>query len=399
MGEFEYRGMGPDDVAVSGRISAGSHEQAKWLLDRMQIRAVDVRAVAVSPAKARAVIGHDDFLMINEQIVAMVRAGVPLEEGFRSMADDLAKPGVRAVISAVAEDLASGMSLDAAIGKRQGSFPAMYAQVLAVGAKTGHLVGVLTGFTRYLEFVGNTRRLIWDAMSYPAVVVLFMMIISWFLSHYTVPTFKEIFQDFGTDLPAPTKMIVAVAPYVDWLYPLIVAGVIAALMMLAMLRGPRARRVKESISLALPWWGAMVRECLTARFTQGLSVLVRAGLPLNEAIAMAGEATGSAAVQSDTRRVCQTLLRGGSVAEGLAVSRVLPRFLGQTLAVAADRQQLPECLEELSELYDQRANHSMNTLRSVMCPVLVVMLGVTVGGFVVAMFLPLVKLIGSVSGG
>ena len=175
--------------------------------------------------------------------------------------------------------------------------------------------------------------------------------------------------------------------------------IVALLVVLRLARGPAARRIREQVLLALPVFRTMLRNLLVARFTQALSLMVRAGIPLEESVMLAGEATGSEAVAADSRRIQEALRRGESVPQALQVSRVLPRFLGQTIQIALDRSQLDECLDELSRLYDQRANHGLSTLQAVLMPLAVIFLAGMVGFYILALFMPLTKLITTVNGG
>jgi type IV pilus assembly protein PilC len=398
MTEFEYRGTGPKDTAMEGRLNAANINQANKLLDEMQVRVSELRVIEPSPPKTRA-IGLDDFNMLNEQIIAMVTAGVPLEEGFQHMASDLAKPRLRKLINTIAEDLAHGTPLDEAIRKHQQAFPILYARIIAVGLRTGRLAVVLTGFNRYLEFVSSIRRVVWEAVSYPAVILVLGLIIFWFISQTIAPQFETIFKDFGTTLPVPTQIAFALSKTFKWLIPSIVIALTLIVTIVGAARGPRARRIKEQVLLHLPVAGTMLKNCLIARFTQGLSLMVRVGLPFEEAVMMAGEATGSPTVMADTQRIRDALTKGQPIQQALLVGRVLPRFLGQTVQIALDRSQLQECLEELSRLYDQRAQQGLTSLQAFLLPMAVIILGGAIGMNVLAFFLPLVKLISSVSGG
>ncbi len=399
MTEFEYRGLGPQDTLVEGHIAAANHDQANKLLGEMQVKVNELHAVEPPPKPAARAISAEDFTMLNEQIIAMVNAGVPLEEGFQHMASDLAKPRLRKLINDIAEDLAHGTPLDEAIRKRQQAFPTLYARIIAVGLRTGRLAVVLTGFNRYLEFVSSIRRVVWEALSYPLAILVLALIIIWFLFRFIVPGFEDIFKDFGTTLPVPTQIAFRLSDDFNWAIPTLVVAFLVLIILIRSARGPTARKIKEQILFHLPAAGPMIKNCLVARFTQGLSLMVRVGIPLEEAVMMAGEATGSPTVMADTRRIRDALATGQPIQQALLAGRIIPRFLGQAVQIALDRSQLQECLEELSRLYDQRAQQGLTTLRAVLLPLAVICLGGFIGSTIVALFLPLVKLVSSVSGG
>jgi type II secretory pathway component PulF len=398
MVEFEYRGIGPDDAAVQGKIPARDHEDANRLLKEMQVRVSELRPVAPTSPTIKS-ISRNDFNMINEQLVAMVKAGVPLEEGFKQLAGDLAKPRLRKLVNELSEDLAAGTSLEDAIQKRHQAFPMLYARIIAVGMKTGKLAVVLSGFTRYLEFLGSMRRTIWEAVYYPLTILLVWLGILWFLTRTIGPNFRDIFHDFGTTLPNLTVLALDLGDNLSWIFPTSVAVVVGIVLLIKSARWPGARRAKEQIYLRIPVAGPMMKNCLIARFTQGLAMMVRCGIPMDDAVTMAGQATGSPTIIADSKRICDALTKGESVHKALQLGQVLPKFLGQMMQIAIDRNQLHECLEELSQLYDQRATHSLSTLNMILMPLGVILMGCVIGMYVLAMFLPMVKLIGSVTGG
>jgi len=399
MPEFAYRGIGPQDVAVEGCVLAADHEQANKLLAQMQVRVAELKAVEARPTLKVKLVSAADFALINDQIIAMVKAGVPLESGFASLASDLGKPRLRRLINELAEDLASGTSLEEAIRKRQQAFPTLYAQVVAVGIRTGRLAVVLAGFNRYLEFTGSIRRMVWEVLNYPLVIMILALGVLYFTTRVVTPGFEEIMKDFGTSLPVLTQLVFTLSHHLHWLFPAVVITIAAIVIAIHSARWPAARRAKEQIVLAIPSLGNAVKNCLIARFTQGLALMVRTGVPLPDAVLMAGEATGSPAVMTDAQRVHDSLSRGESVHQALQVGCILPRFLGQTVQIGLDRNQLDECLEELSHLYDQRAQQNLSTLRMLLLPLMIIFTGGTIGIYVIALFLPLVKLISSVSGG
>lgn len=397
--QFEYRGLGPQDTLVEGQIFAANHDQANQLLEQMQVKVNDLKAKSPDTKSVLKGISRGDFAMLNEQIIAMVKAGVPLESGLQQLAGDLAKPRLRKLVNNIAEDLASGTSLEEAIRKRQQAFPVMYAQIIGVGMRTGKLSVVLAGLNRYLEFEGTMRRIIWEALNYPLAVLLLGLGVLWTITRLLGPGFETIFLDFGTTLPVPTQFFLQLGNNLAWLFPATVGTIGIIVITVHLARWPGARRVKEQLLLGLPLIGPMLKNCLIARFAQGLAFMVRAGIPLEESVQFSGEATGSPAVSADSRRIRDALTRGQPVPQALQAGRIIPRFLGQTIQIALDRNQLQECLEELSHLYDHRAQQGLSTLRAILLPLMIVFLGGTIGMYVIAMFLPLVKLISSVSGG
>jgi len=398
MFEFEYRGLGPQEAAVEGRLFAADHNHANKLLEEMQIRVCNLQALRVEQKSAVKPISRDDFIQLNEQIIAMVKAGVPLEDGLKQMADDLGKPRMKKLVNEIADDLTAGTPLEEAIRKRQQAFPVLYAQIITVGIKTGKLAVVLTGLNRHMEFIGSIRRMVWETISYPLMIFVLGLCVMWFTTQMAGPKFKEMFSSFGTSLPIPTVLALKLSDNLAWLFPTMLTAIVAIIIVVETARSPGARKIKERFLLATPLFGPMVKKCLVARFTQALSMMVRIGVPLEEAVPMAGEATGSPTVTADSRRMRDALVQGKSVPQALQAGRVLPRFLGQTVQLAMERNQLHDSLEELADLYDHQARQGLSSLQFILNPLLIILLAGCIGFYILALFLPLARIVSSVSG-
>jgi len=398
MFEFEYRGIGPQEAAVEGRLFADDHNHANKLLEEMQIRVCNLQALRVEQKSAVKPISRDDFIQLNEQIIAMVKAGVPLEDGLKQMADDLGKPRMKKLVNEIADDLTAGTPLEEAIRKRQQAFPVLYAQIITVGIKTGKLAVVLTGLNRHMEFIGSIRRMVWETISYPLMIFVLGLCVMWFTTQMAGPKFKEMFSSFGTSLPIPTVLALKLSDNLAWLFPTMLTAIVAIIIVVETARSPGARKIKERFLLATPLFGPMVKKCLVARFTQALSMMVRIGVPLEEAVPMAGEATGSPTVTADSRRMRDALVQGKSVPQALQAGRVLPRFLGQTVQLAMERNQLHDSLEELADLYDHQARQGLSSLQFILNPLLIILLAGCIGFYILALFLPLARIVSSVSG-
>jgi len=398
MFEFEYRGIGPQEAAVEGRLFAADHNHANKLLEEMQIRVCNLQALRVEQKSAVKPISRDDFIQLNEQIIAMVKAGVPLEDGLKQMADDLGKPRMKKLVNEIADDLTAGTPLEEAIRKRQQAFPVLYAQIITVGIKTGKLAVVLTGLNRHMEFIGSIRRMVWETISYPLMIFVLGLCVMWFTTQMAGPKFKEMFSSFGTSLPIPTVLALKLSDNLAWLFPTMLTAIVAIIIVVETARSPGARKIKERFLLATPLFGPMVKKCLVARFTQALSMMVRIGVPLEEAVPMAGEATGSPTVTADSRRMRDALVQGKSVPQALQAGRVLPRFLGQTVQLAMERNQLHDSLEELADLYDHQARQGLSSLQFILNPLLIILLAGCIGFYILALFLPLARIVSSVSG-
>lgn len=394
---FEYEGLSPGGTAIAGRIEAAGHDPALASLAQMQVQVQELRAATAARSPAR--ISEDDLVFFNEQLASLTKAGIVLDEGLAQLGRDVDSPRLRRWITEVVADLRSGVTIDQAIARRQEGLPLLYGRVIQAGVQTGELPGVLLNLNQHLRLVGETRRILWETASYP-VLVLFLAftVMSGFLV-FVVPKMKEVFADFGVSLPGLTLVMI-------WLSDHYLLAVLVGVLFLAGLgflihslkffEGGAAFR--EQLSLALPLFGRIKRASLIARFLRAVSTSLGSGLPLPQAMRLAAESTGHRALILDAERLAQEVEKGQSIFSVNQSARLIPPLFGYCVQVATGREALPLAVGQLARSYENRAVHVQGLLRALLLPAMVVVLGCFLALGVLAMFLPLVSLINSVSG-
>ncbi|MBN1346243.1 MAG: type II secretion system F family protein [Phycisphaerae bacterium] len=395
---FEYEGQCPNGTAIAGRLEAVDHDAARDMLgETMRIALRDVRQAEAPPI--RRPISEEEFLFFNEQLASLASIGVALDQGLTQLARDVRSPRLRKFIQDIAADLHKGESLENAVAARESQLPALYSRVVRAGIQTGNLPAALLGLNQHMRLMGETRRILWETLSYPVfVLIVGLAIISFFLLTI-VPQFKVMFADFGTSLPGPTLLLLNLAEAYPTILVSAAAFVVAAVLGWRALRlWPGGQVVREDVVGHLPIVGRVYRASLVARFVRSVEVGVQAGLPLPEALRLAGGVTGSRRVDRDADRIAAAVEQGKSVFEAVQLCSLIPGIFGYTLQVALGRDVLPQALAGLSESYENRAIHYQGLLRVLMFPVVVAMVGLILLFGVFALFLPLITLINSVSG-
>lgn len=395
---FEYEGVTPGGTAIAGRLEAADHEEATRDLALMQIQVNELHKAAKPPRPSR--LTADDLIFFNDQLASLAQAGIALDEGLAQLAHDLESSRLKRWILELVEDLRRGVPLDQAITAREQGLPILYSRVIRAGVESGDLPATLLNLNQHLRLAGEARRVFWELASYPLLVaVLAITMISAF-NLLLVPQFADIFRDFGTQLPGLTILLLNIAEH----YPAIMIAVGVVLVLIVLLwrslrlsRGGRV--VRERIMLHLPLVGSLTRSSLIARFMRMVSNAVGTGLPLPEALRLSAEATGSDLLMRDADRVAAEVERGESVFVATQSARLIPPLFGFAVQVATGREALPAAVAQMARAYDNRATHALAMIRVVLFPVLIVCLGILMFFCVVGMFLPLVTLINSVSGG
>lgn len=396
---FEYEGLTPGGTAIVGRIEAPEQQRAADDLTQMQIEVHRLDLIRV-PTPRTAALNEQDFIFFNEQLASLADAGIALDEGLQQLARDVESPKLRRWIEDVVADLKRGRPLDQAVAAREQGLPVFYSRVIRAGVETGQLSATLLNLNQHLRLTGNTRRILWEVISYPLVVLTFALAVVSFFFMLLVPGFRSIYADFGTQLPDMTVLLLNVSE----LWPTILISLVilvgAIIIIWHLLRiTPGGRGIREEIVLTLPLIGRIERASLLSRFFRALATAVSSGLPLPQALQLGSGATGHLLLIADADRLAGEVERGHSIFAASQTTRIIPPLFGYCVQVATGRDELPIALEKLANSYANRAIHGQSMLRVYLVPTLIILLGLLIGIGVLGLFLPLVSLITAVSGG
>ncbi|MBN1492059.1 MAG: type II secretion system F family protein [Phycisphaerae bacterium] len=398
MAWFEYDGQCPNGTAISGRIEAANHSAADEMLrTTMRLTVSDVRQ-ARSPAP-RSRISDEDFMFFNEQLASLASAGMALDAGLEQLARDVSSPRLRGLIQDIAGEVRRGEPLEQAVARHEARMPVLYSRVIRAGVASGQLSATLLSLNQHLRLMGETRRLLWETLSYPAIVLLLAMGVISFFFIAIVPMFQEIFADFGVRLPVVTLLLIDAGKIYPFLLTSFAITVVLLILVWQALRFTlRGRLLREWVVSHVPIVGRVYRASLISRFVRSVATCVRSGITLPEALRLAGGVTGSPGLARDAEYVAAAAEAGNSILDATQVCAWIPGIFGYTVQVALGREALPAALAQLSTTYEARATHTQAMLRAALLPTLVVILGGTLFFGIAAMFLPLVSLVNSVSG-
>lgn len=399
MAWFEYEGLTPGGTAVAGTIEAADHDEAKAELLQMQVELRELRPTA-RPARKIAPLSPDDLLFFNEQLASLADAGIALDEGLAQLARDVTSPRLRHWIEALAEDLRRGVPIDQAVAARESGLPILYSRIIRAGIDSGQLATTLLNLNQHLQLIHNTRRLIWEAVSYPLLVfALAVGIMSAFLG-MIVPQFKEIFADFGTSLPLLTIFIIELSQHF-WTILSVGAAIVFALAAIwhALRCSSGGQAWRERLISRIPMLGRMHRASLVARFLRAVATAVATGIPLPQAMRLSAAATGSELLSRDAERLADEVEQGESIFTANQSAEVIPPLFGYCVQVATGREALPEAMGKLARAYENRAFHAQEMLRVLLLPFAILVVGGVLAIGIISVFLPLVSLVNCVSGG
>jgi general secretion pathway protein F len=342
----------------------------------------------------------DDLNTLNEEIAAMARAGLPLDQGLAALAREMGRGRLQRVTAQLADDLRAGRTLPEALSRQGRRVPPFYAGLVEAGVRSGRVPDVLATLTDYARTLAQLRTNLLDAALYPAVVLVFAGSILGLVAGYLVPQYGELFKDFGLQLPAVTEIVLAVCrrPALFLLAPLLtVLGVLA--LARAVLGGSDRWRCWWARALyAVPVVGTLVRSARLAAFTDLLAILVDYGLPLPRAFQLAGEASSDPLVAVGAREAQRDLEAGLPLGPALRRHLLVPELVAWMTAVGERRGELGKALHHAAEMYRQQVERRTALLRTVLPPFLIIgTAGLIVALFIFALILPMFRLLEGLS--
>ncbi len=395
---FDYNVLTPGGTVMTGRLEAVAHDAA---LAQLQAMSLQVRELTEAQAPPRTVtrISADDLAFFNEQLASMAQAGMALDDGLAQLARDIESPALRKWIEALVADLRRGVPLEQAVADHEQGLPLLYSRVIRAGVQTGDLPATLMNLNQHLHFTATTRRLLWETLSYPLVVIVMALGIVTLFFGFLMPQFKEVFAEFDSELPALTQGLLLISDHVGAvglvLLALIAAGVGFGFASRYFAGG---RALREHVLDLIPVVGRVHRASLLARFCRSVATAVGSGLGLAESLRLGAGATGSPSLIRDAEHMAGQVERGHSALSAAETTPHIPALFGYCVQVSGMRGALPAALAKLAHAYESRARHVQTMLRILLMPITILLLGAIVGLGIAGMFLPLLSLIQSMTG-
>lgn len=382
---------------MKGTIEAGSRDEADELLKQMQlvVNSLDKDTLR----KPKTAIGRNEFMLFNQQLASITKAGIPLEKGLRELAHDVSSKSMRKLVDAIADELEAGVSIEEAFEKRQKRFPPLYGRILKAGVETGRLNEMLTSLNRHLEMANQTRRIIFEAMSYPAVTLVLAAVVLTGLFLFVIPQFGPILDEMtGGRLPALTRLFLNMARNVVpfWIVVASFFGAIVALFMV-LSRSTAGRRFKESILLNIPVVGRVYHSSILCRMAEAMAIMVASGSDMPASLRLSSGATGSETLILESEILAGHLERGENILEAGQFCKLIPRLFLYSVQLGSQRNELQDNLYSLGQMYAEQARCGQSRLQAVLLPAMIIGVGCFIAMTILAMYLPMIGIITSLS--
>ncbi len=388
---FSWEGKDRLGKLQKGEMRAGSENIVNAALRRQGILATRIKKRKLGGGRS---IKSKDLTTFTRQMSTMLRAGVPLLQSFDIVARSHPNPSMARLVNEIRNDVETGTSLSAAFRKHPKYFDHLYCNLVEAGEEAGMLELLLDRLATYQEKTLAIRSKIKSALTYPIAVMIVAMIVVSIIMLFVVPTFQDVFAQFGANLPAPTLVVIAISHFfVSYWY--IMAGTLAIGGYFAVQSWKRSPKVKEAVDrglLRLPVFGQLVLKGTLARWTRTLSTMFGAGVPLVEALDSVGGAAGNIVYQRATDKIQQDVSTGTSLTLAMQSSGVFPPLVLQMASIGEESGSLDQMLGKAADIYEAEVDELVKSLSSLLEPIIIVILGVIIGGLVVSMYLPIFNL-------
>lgn len=388
---FVWEGKDKSGRIVQGELRAASTASASASLRRQGVMTTSIKKKKLARTKS---ISEKDICFFTRQLATMIKAGVPLLQSFDIVARGHANASVSRLLLDIRGDVETGTSLAQAFRRYPQYFDALFCNLVNAGEQAGILEELLARLATYKEKTLAIKSKIRGAMFYPLAVLAVAFIVTSVIMIWVVPSFKSVFESFGAELPLPTLVVIWMSDrFVEYWYLLFGSIVIGgALFIRAWKRSPALQATTDRWLLRLPVFGDVVRKAVIARWTRTLSTMFAAGVPLVESLDSVGGASGNAVYLEATQRISSAVRSGTSLTIAMQQTQVFPSMVTQMVAIGEESGALDQMLRKVAEFFEDEVDASVESLASLMEPVIMVFLGGLIGGLVIAMYLPIFKL-------
>lgn len=388
---YAWEGKDKTGKTIKGEMRAGGEAMVSATLRRQGILVSKVKKKSFSSGKK---ITEKDITLFTRQLATMMKAGVPLLQSFEIVAKGHANPSVSKLISDLRADVETGTSLNQAFRKFPLYFDALFCNLVGAGEQAGILEELLTRLAVYKEKTMAIKGKIKSALFYPVSILVVAFVVTAVIMIWVVPAFKSVFTSFGADLPAPTVIVMNISDFfVKWWY-LIFGGIFASLYFFfqAWRRSEKMQRTMDTLLLKVPVFGDVIRKATIARWTRTLATMFAAGVPLVESLDSVGGAAGNFVYLDATKKIQTEVSTGTSLTAAMQNANVFPSMVTQMVAIGEESGALDQMLGKVADFYEAEVDEAVESLASLMEPMIMVILGVLIGGLVIAMYLPIFKL-------
>ena len=390
---FTWEAKDMKGARVKGKLVASNEAAVRANLRRQGLVPTRIKKQSQLFQK-RQKITTTDIAIFSRQLATMMSAGIPLVQAFDIVGSGHDNPSMQKLILNIKSDVEGGATLAEALARHPLHFDELFTNLVHAGEQSGALETLLDKVATYKEKTEAIKAKIKKALTYPAAVVVVAIIVTTILLIYVIPQFENLFQNFGADLPTFTRMVVDLSLFVrtkGWLILIAVIGTIVGLVQ-ARRRSRTFHRILDRLTLKIPILGGILRKAAIARYARTLATMFAAGVPLVEALESVSGATGNIVYQEGVLRIREEVSTGQRLQRAMEMTDLFPNMVVQMIAVGEESGSLDDMAGKVADFYEAEVDDAVDNLSSLLEPMIMAILGVLVGGLVVAMYLPIFKM-------
>ncbi len=391
---FSWEGTDRKGNKTTGVMNATNSALVKAQLRKQGIKPLKVKKAAAAGAARAKKITPFDIAVFTRQLATMMKAGVPLIQSFDIVADGLENPSLRDLVVDIKNEVAAGNNFAGALRKHPKYFDDLFCNLVDSGEKSGALETMLDRVATYLEKTETLKKKVKKAMSYPISVVVVSFIVTTILLVKVVPSFDSMFKDFGAELPAFTQFVVGISEWMQeywFIFLLSIVGIVFAIKQ-AKQRSEAFRDWNDKVMLKLPIVGQIIDKSSIARFARVLSTTFSAGVPLVDALDSVAGATGNVVYRNAVYKVRDDVASGTQLQSSMRSTGVFPSMAVQMVSIGEESGALDTMLDKVASHFEEEVDNLVDNMTALMEPIIMSVLGVLVGGLIIAMYLPIFQM-------
>ena len=407
MATFVYSGKTMNGEVKKGELQAANMSQATAALRRQHIipSTLNQKRAGFSlkdikiPGLSQGV-KTKDLVIFSRQFATMIDAGLPLVQCLEILSSQQDNAEFKRVLIDVKSAVEGGSTFADALRKHPKVFDSLYVNLIAAGEVGGILDTILNRLSGFLEKAEKLKAKVKSAMTYPVAVILIACLVVTGLLIWVVPVFEEMFQSFGQALPAPTQIVVNLSQALQHYWYLMLGSIVGiGVFINRAYKTAKGRMAIDSLLLKVPVFGDLIRKTAVARFTRTLGTMLSSGVPILEAMEIVSKTSGNVVIEAAIMKARMSLSQGKTLADPLIETKVFPGMVTQMIAVGESTGALDAMLTKIADFYEDEVDAAVDSLTSLIEPLLMAFLGVVVGGLVIALYLPIFQIAGAAAGG
>jgi type IV pilus assembly protein PilC len=391
---FLWEGTDRKGNKVKGKSMAGDEAQVRAELRRQGVVPSKIRKQSPGLFKGSAKITTADIAIFSRQLATMLAAGIPLVQAFEIVGNGHENAAMQKLILSIKGDVEGGSALAEALAKNPLYFDDLFVNLVEAGEQAGALETLLDKIATYKEKTEAIKKKIKKALTYPAAVLVVAFVVTIILLIFVIPAFEDLFKGFGADLPAFTRIVIDLSQFVrdqGWYLAIMAGGAVYAFLYFKK-RSRQMRHFLDRTALKTPIIGPILQKASIARYARTLSTMFAAGVPLVEALESVAGATGNIVYEEAVMRMKDEVATGQRLQQAMENTDLFPNMVIQMIAVGEESGSLDEMSAKVADFYEEDVDNAVDNLSSLLEPMIMAILGVLVGGLVVAMYLPIFKM-------